>query len=312
MQNLGAPPSPFPEPNGGMALPDWSVLKVFGPDARTFLHGQLTQDVLTLTPNQARWAAYCTAQGRMLATFLMWAGSEQEVYLACSTDLAERVLKRLRMFVLRAQCQLQLEAGHVVGLVGRCCAARAGEQAPPMAVTPATGATQIELPPALGIRRALLWGPDPWQADAPEVPRRVWDALEVHGGMARLTAANVEQFVPQMVNLELIGGVNFQKGCYPGQEVVARSQYRGTLKRRAVLLAGAAPLTPGDELFVQDDPEQPAGRVVLAAPGLHPGDDHVALVEVRLSTLSQVLHAKSPDGPAMHRLELPYAIPELP
>ena len=104
MQSFGSPPSSRPIPDGAVALPDWAVLKVTGPDARTFLHGQLTQDVLSLTPNQARWAGYCTAQGRMLATFLMWSVAEHEVRLACSADLADKVLKRLRMFVLRAQC----------------------------------------------------------------------------------------------------------------------------------------------------------------------------------------------------------------
>ena len=114
--------------------------------------------------------------------------------------------------------------------------------------------------------------------DLPELNLDTWSGLEASSGVARVTAATAEQFVPQMVNLELVGGVNFQKGCYPGQEVVARSQYRGTLKRRAqVVLAGAA-LQAGQEVFHDADPGQPAGMVVLA--GSLPGQGHVALVEL--------------------------------
>jgi len=241
----------------------------------------------------------------------MWSVAEHEVRLACSADLADKVLKRLRMFVLRAQCQLEIEPGYAFGWVGSSMVAMAGEGAQPMSVSAAAGGTLIELPPALGVRRALWWGASPVQSQAPDLPRPAWDELEVHSRVARLVLANVEQFVPQMVNWELVGGVNFQKGCYPGQEVVARSQYRGTLKRRAVLLTSAATVAAGDELFVQDEPDQPAGRVVLAAvPGADAGEC-VALAEVRLSTLAEFLHAKSPQGPAMRRLDLPYAIPEL-
>lgn len=311
MQAFDAPSGSFSSFNGVVDLPDWAVVQVVGPDARTFLHGQLTQDVQSLAPTQARWAAYCTAQGRMLATFLMWSVSDQEVHLACSADLAERVVKRLRMFVLRARCQVQVASGHLMGLVGPCVSAWAGETAQPMAVVTADGATLVELPSALGLRRGLWWGPTRVDAHLSALPAQVWQALEVHAGVPRLVLANVEEFVPQMVNWELVGGVNFQKGCYPGQEVVARSQYRGTLKRRAVLLTGGEPLAPGDELFVTEEPDQPAGRVVLAAPALDQSAQWVALAEVRLSTLTHDLHAKTPQGAVFQRLDLPYAIAEL-
>ena len=114
--------------------------------------------------------------------------------------------------------------------------------------------------------------------------------------------------MPQMVNLDLVDGVNFQKGCYPGQEVVARSQYRGTLKRRAHVMFCAQPLSPGQEVFHDADPEQPAGRVVLA--GSLPGIGPVALVEVKLAALdSGTLHAGSATGAALRLSTLPYPIP---
>ena len=126
--------------------------------------------------------------------------------------------------------------------------------------------------------------------------------------MARVTAATVEQFVPQMVNLELVGGVNFQKGCYPGQEIVARSQYRGTLKRRAQLVLAGAAVQPGQEVFHDADPGQPAGMVVLA--GSLPGLGHVALVEVKLAALqSGRLAVGAADGVHLTLAALPYGIP---
>ena len=126
--------------------------------------------------------------------------------------------------------------------------------------------------------------------------------------MPRIVAATVEQFVPQMVNLELVGGVNFQKGCYPGQEVVARSQYRGTLKRRGQLLVGTAPLRPGQEIVHSADPGQPAGLVALA--GELPGVGPVALAELKLAALeSGSLHLGTADGPVLTPAALPYAVP---
>jgi folate-binding protein YgfZ len=124
----------------------------------------------------------------------------------------------------------------------------------------------------------------------------------------RGTPATVEQFVPQMVNLELVGGVDFQKGCYPGQEVVARSQYRGTLKRRMQRFDADATLAPGVEVFHAADPGQPAGMVVNAAPA--PGGGWSALVEVKLAALDGGgLHAGGADGALLRRAALPYALP---
>jgi folate-binding protein YgfZ len=139
--------------------------------------------------------------------------------------------------------------------------------------------------------------------EADDLDPAAWRWLEVHSGVARITAATSEQFVPQMVNLELVGGVNFKKGCYPGQEVVARSQYRGTLKRRAQLFAGATGARPGQEVFHSGDPSQPAGLVANAA-----GD--TALVEVKLAALEDgTLHLGAADGPVLRRLALPYEMP---
>ena len=135
-----------------------------------------------------------------------------------------------------------------------------------------------------------------------------WNWLEVQSGIAMISQPVFEAFVPQMLNYESVGGVNFKKGCYPGQEIVARSQYRGTLKRRAQVVGSAVLLQAGEEIFHDADPGQPAGRVVLA--GTLPGSGPVALVEVKLAALhGGALHAGAADGPLLQLRALPYAIP---
>jgi folate-binding protein YgfZ len=154
----------------------------------------------------------------------------------------------------------------------------------------------------------------------------IWDWLDIRAGEARVTQAVVEQFVPQMVNYDVIGAVNFRKGCYPGQEVVARSQYRGTIKRRTVLAHigpaadrsadpaaehGADPaahIAAGRELYHSADPAQPCGMIVNAAPAPHGGYD--VLVEIKLAALDEgTVHLGSIDGAPLAFEALPYALP---
>jgi folate-binding protein YgfZ len=143
----------------------------------------------------------------------------------------------------------------------------------------------------------------------PAIPLDAWRLLEVRSGIPIIEAATVDQFVPQMLNYELVGGVDFQKGCYPGQEVVARSQYRGTIKRRMFLFDLDTPATPGQEVFHSADPGQPAGLVVNAAPR-QDGTGASALVEVKLASLATgSLHLGAPTGAILRRAELAYAIP---
>jgi tRNA-modifying protein YgfZ len=305
-------PSPTAGFDGIVRLSDWGVIRARGADAANFLHGQLTQDITHLDSGHARLAGYCTAKGRLLATFVVWRVAEEEILLACSADLLPATLKRLSMFVLRAKCKLTDASAELLlhGLAGASAMSRFGASAPTTAwQCAAQGAGRlIRLPDADGIARFLWAG----GADAPPPPLPAlspedWSWLEVRSGVARVTAATTEQFVPQMLNLELLGGVNFQKGCYPGQEVVARSQYRGTLKRRTCLMETATLLSPGTEVFHDLDPSQPAGMAVLAATG--PGGRHAALVELKLTAADGgTLHAGAPDGPDLVRVPLPYTL----
>ena len=301
-----------PDANGAVHLPDWGVILAQGPDAAAFLNGQLTQDMLSLDEGHARLAGYCSPKGRLLATFVAWRVSADAIALACSADLLPATLKRLSMYVLRAKCKLsdasaswplhglagpsadELVAGAVRAEEGSC--ARHG------------AAQVIRLPAAQG-RSRYLWA-GPVAPPLPALDADAWSWLEVHSGVPRVTAATADQFVPQMLNLELLDGVNFKKGCYPGQEVVARSQYRGTLKRRTYLMNCAAPMAAGMEVFHSEDPAQPAGMVVLAAS--LSGGSHAALVELKMAALlGGTLHAGSAEGPRLTAATLPYALDTL-
>lgn len=314
---MSIPIPSIPAPNGALRLSAWGVIRARGADAAKFLHGQLTQDIEHLPAGEARLAGYCSAKGRLLASFIAWRGGavdgEGDILLACSADLLAPTLKRLSMFVLRAQCKLSDASGELalLGLAGGEAVRWLGDALPPHAwrVARRDGASVIRLPDVDGTVRCLL--AQAAEAPMPPLPMldaAAWDWLEVRSGVARIVAPTVEQFVPQMVNLEVVGGVNFQKGCYPGQEVVARSQYRGTLKRRAMLFDSDAELQPGQEVFHSGDPGQPAGLIANAARG--PMGTSSALIEVKLAALGEgSWHAGRADGPLLRPVALPYALP---
>ena len=293
---------------GAVRLQDWGVIRASGSEARKFLQGQLTQDMNAVAEGQARLAGFCSAKGRLQASFVVWQASADEFLLACSADLLAATLKRLSMFVLRAKCKLA-DASAEVALWGVAGAAEL-EQLPLWSCGGAPGAALIRLPDGAlhgqPVTRGLWAGTS--APPMPELDADTWRWLEAASGVPRIVAATVEQFVPQMVNLELVGGVDFQKGCYPGQEVVARSQYRGTLKRRAFVVLSEAQLQAGQEVFNADDASQPAGMVVLA--GSH-GGRHNALVELKIAATQApgALHAGAVDGPRLMLVDLPYSIP---
>ncbi len=296
--------------DGALRLTDWALLRAHGPDAAAFLQSQLTQDVLGLQRDHVRFAGYCSPKGRLLASMWVWRIADDAFGLLCSADLAVPLLKRLSMYVLRAKCKLDDATAQwaVWGLVGASAERWLGDAAAaPGRVAQREAAWVLGLQPVEGHARRLLVQPAP--AAAPELPAldaKAWRRLEVTSGVPRITAATVEQFVPQMVNLERVGGVDFQKGCYPGQEIVARSQYRGTIKRRMHLFATDGAAEAGQELFHSEDPSQPAGMVVNAANDV---SGTRVLAEVKLAALDGgTLHLGSASGPALQRLELPYPI----
>jgi tRNA-modifying protein YgfZ len=297
---------------GISALPHLGVIRVEGEDASKFLHGQLTQDFSLLGLGEARLAAFCSAKGRMLASFIGFKRSHTEVLLVCSRDLLAATLKRLSMFVLRAKARLSDASADFVllGVAGHAVDQIAEHSAPAWSKADLGSANLIGLYPADGVKRALWVAPvgAPTPTGAP-LSTESWLWGEVRSGVATVTAPIVEAFVPQMLNYESVGGVNFKKGCYPGQEVVARSQFRGTLKRRAYLVHCAAPMKAADEVFDAADASQPCGMVAQAAAAPQGGFDAIVSMQTSAAT-GPGLKLGSADGPPIELRLLPYALLE--
>ncbi len=297
--------------DGSVPLTHWGLIRARGAEATKFLQGQLTNDLLVMPDDAARLAGFCSAKGRLQASFVVWRLAHDELLLACAASVLPATLKRLSMFVMRAQCKLsdagaELSLHGATGASARALIGDAGE----WCVRTVEGGTLVRLPDVDGMARCML------ELDAQATPPQAaslsldaWRWLEVRSGLPMIEAATVEQFVPQMLNYELVGGVDFQKGCYPGQEIVARSQYRGPIKRRMFLFDCDAPAIAGQEVFHSTDAEQPAGMVVNAAPRPD-GAGSALLVEVKLAALAGgSLRLGSPSGPALHLRQLPYSVP---
>jgi tRNA-modifying protein YgfZ len=300
------------------ALTHWGVIRAEGSDAATFLHGQLTQDIQGLALGQARQAGYCSAKGRLLATFIVWRESEQELLLVCDRSVLASTLKRLSMFVLRAKCKLSDATGDrpLWGYWGRLdsTAAEAWSAMAPWSVDDGSDAhapaSVVRLPDADHHWRALWVGRNASASAAqqPNAELAEWQRLQISSGLPMIEHGTAEQFVPQMINYELVDGVNFQKGCYPGQEVVARSQYRATAKRRMFLFQTSGPAAAGTEVFHSADAEQPAGLVVNAV--TQANGQTLLLAEVKLAALAQgTLHLSSHTGALLELRALPYSVP---
>lgn len=298
-----------PSLHGIAPLSHLGVIRVEGEDAAKFLHGQLTQDFALLDLQHARLAAFLSAKGRMQASFIGFKRSATEVLLLCSQDLLAPTLKRLSMFVLRAKARLSDATADfaVYGLAGDAITSIAGSAQPAWSKAEFGPATVVHLYPADGQPRALWIAPadTPPPAGAALAPE-LWRWSEVRAGVATVVAATVDAFVPQMLNYESVGGVNFKKGCYPGQEVVARSQFRGTLKRRTYLAHAAQAVEVGAEVFEPSDAEQPCGTVVQAAQAPAGGWD--VLVSLQIAAAGAALQVQN--RVPLHLQPLPYALLE--
>ncbi len=294
---------------GAAPLKHLGVIRITGADAANFIHNQLTQDFLLLPPQHARLAAFCSAKGRMQASFIGFKPDADTVLLVCSQDLLAATLKRLRMFVLRAKAVLD-DASADFALFGCLWPTASTTTAEPAAWTLTADAdgTRIQLYPGAGCHRALWIGPAGSHPALAQLPVDTWLYADVMSGVATISQPLFEALVPQMLNYESVGGVNFKKGCYPGQEVVARSQFRGILKRRAYIVRGSAPMHAGQEIFSAMDPEQACGVVVQAA--AEPGTGAwVGIAGLQVQAAEQGgLALGSVGGASLALLALPYAL----
>lgn len=294
-------------------LADHGLIRVSGADASQFLHNLLTNDINHLAPEGLRHAALCTAKGRMIASFLVWREGP-DILLLLSADILPGILKKLSMYVLRSQAKLTDIGAErsLIGVAGPQAETLLGAQAA-MSALPHAGGTALRL----DAERFILALP----ADrAEEVSGRLaasarpgkaadWHLAEIAAGIPRIVAATQEAFTPQMVNYELpaVGGVSFQKGCYPGQEIVARTQYLGKVKRRMYRVALDREFAPGTDVFTPEVGDQHCGAVVLSAPV--PAGGFQALLVVQSSGMeADAVHVGAPDGPRASRLALPYAV----
>lgn len=305
-------------------LTDYGLMAFSGEDAGKFLHNQLTNDVEHLGTEEARLAGYCSPKGRLLATFLMWRDA-QHILLQLPAPIQAAVQKRLQMFVLRAKVKVADASADyaLLGIGGRAAEAALANRfaslpTAPYAKVDGDAGSLIRFPDAFGYPR-YLWVATPAQAIAAwpalcqslaPVDAATWRLADILAGVPQVVAATQEQFVPQMVNFELLGGVNFKKGCYPGQEIVARSQYLGKLKRRMILATvPALDIAAGCELFSSAEPDQPCGMVVNAERSS--ASDSALLAEIKLAALDAgSIHAGTPSGPALIPQALPYALPD--
>jgi folate-binding protein YgfZ len=295
---------------GIATLPHLGIIRAAGSDAASFLHNQLTNDVLLMKDGQSRLAAFCNAKGRMQASFVVYKRSAEEVLLICRKDLIAQTVKRLSMFVLRAKAKLSdaSDEFQLLGLAGDAAlAALNGASAEAWQRHAVGTADVLTLYPALSQPRAFWIAPKGEAVPTGSaMSADLWQVGEVMSGIAWVELATFEAFVPQMLNYESVDGVNFKKGCYPGQEVVARSQFRGTLKRRAFIAQSEVSMAAGQEVFSSLDATQPCGLVAQAA---NDCASHVAVLELQLSaTENSSLHLGAADGPVLTLLPLPYAL----
>jgi tRNA-modifying protein YgfZ len=283
-----------------------ALLSVTGDDAAAFLHGQLTNDVQNLPADAAQWNGWCSAKGRLLATFLL-IRRDDGFFLMLPAEIAEPIAKRLRMYVLRSKVRIEDASGRQprIGLAGKQAALLAarhfGDAPAAMRSVEREGSICVALDAG---RFVILAAPDSapalWESlasEATQAGKDAWEWTSIRAGIPTVVAKTQEEFVPQMANFDLVGGVSFKKGCYPGQEIVARTQYRGILKKRMALahLASDARPAPGDNVYGASFGEQAAGKVVAAAPSPEGGFD--ALVVAQLESLdADELRFGSPTG----------------
>ena len=294
------------------------LLEISGADAVTFLQGQVTNDVNLLTGTNAHYSAYCNPKGRMLALFLAFAHYDH-LHLQFNRELLEPIMKRLKMYVMRSKVEIKDVSDSIIkfGINGPETAqilASSFAKIPAVdyeLVSLDNGAI-LKLPSVNGdarfeiftdaINAPIIW--DALKNNSKIVEKPYWDWLEVQAGIPNITLKTQEQFVPQMLNLDILNGINFKKGCYTGQEIVARTHYLGSLKRRtysASIQSASAPQA-GDKVL--DATQNEVGQIVRVAPNLQGNFD--ALIEIRIDA-KEAGNLTCLDSPITFK-SLPYAL----
>ena len=297
------------------------TIRSVGPDSAVFLHNLVSNEVKKLEADAAEWNSFNSPKGRMIASFLMWPEAEGHA-LALSADILPAFLKKFSMYVLRSKVKLS-DASAEIALIGisgpnaAAAAQAAGAELPGADMKQTLAASGLRCI-RLGATRYLLAVPVAaapaaydalLAAGAERAGTAAWQLTMIRAGVPLITAPTQEEFVAQMLNYELIGGVNFHKGCYPGQEIVARTQYLGKLKKRTyrVALPAGAEAAAGMDVYAPDFGEQSAGKLVNVAPTADGGREALAVLQSSSAEAGE-LHLGAPDGPRLVVLALPYAL----
>lgn len=321
-----APNAEFPATQSGIAdtrfanLPQFGLINFSGADAQSFLHAQLSCDVNGLQSGRAQYGSYNTPKGRMLASFLLWR-DDTGYLMQLPRALCESICRRLSMYILRSKVKARDVSNDfcIFGVAGANPGALLQSMFTAIPSTPLSittirevsllrlDATRLQI--IAPTRRASELQTALGKEFAPVSPA-AWDLTNIHAGIPFVVPATQDQFVPQMANLDLIDGVSFSKGCYPGQEIVARMHYLGKLKQRMYLanITGDEVPQPGDKLYSADTGDQATGMIVNAAPS--PGGGHDVLAVMHITSFQGGdVRFKSPGGPALKFLPLPYKMP---
>ena len=298
------------------------LLEISGDDAVSFLQGQVTNDVKLLAGTNAHYSAYCNPKGRMLALFLAFAHYDH-LHLQFNRTLLEPIMKRLKMYVMRSQVNIKDVSEDIIniGINGPEAAQILASSLPQIPsedyqLITLENATILKMPSINNHARFQIFtnadnAPKIWNVlkeKCEVVGKPCWDWLEIQAGIPDIELKTQEQFVPQMLNLDLLNGINFKKGCYTGQEIVARTHYLGSVKRRTYLAEldtiSAADIMPSAGDKVMDGNKNEVGQIVRVTVNTNNGYD--ALIELRIeATLTENL---SCDGNTIKLKQLPYSL----
>ncbi|MDR4517313.1 MAG: folate-binding protein [Nitrosomonas sp.] len=301
-------------------LSHYGLLRFSGVDVQTFLQNQLSCDVREVTENQGQYGSYCTPKGRVLASFILWQKDDAWI-MQLPASLCAGMQKKLSMFILRAKVNITDSSNQWVrmGIAGKEACQRlqevleiSPEECAQLRMIHTSDASILcHAPDRLELIAIEASAHKIWQLlskNACPAGAGCWNWLEINAGIPAITVETQEQFLPQMINLDLIGGVSFKKGCYPGQEIVARTQHLGQLKRRMYLanIGTNDPVSAGDDIFGTDAENQSCGKIVNAAASPDGGFDVLAVIQIS-SVDAGKLYLKYPDGPELHIRRLPYS-----
>jgi folate-binding protein YgfZ len=300
-------------------LSHYALIEASGGDVTEFLQGQLTNDIKLVTTHMGQLSAYCNPKGRILASFRIFKRQEH-YFLQLRSDIMEATLKRLRMFVMRSKVELvdrsdELSRMGIAGINATKILSSLFNTLPQNADESSTEneITLIKLPGILPRYEAHgtfekikeLW--EKLQNDAVAIGENSWNLLTIRAGIPEIVSETVEAFVPQMVNLQAINSLSFTKGCYPGQEVVARMHYLGKLKRRLFIGNAKTNTLPisGESIMTSDENEQKAGQIVTASWSSDENIEFLAVLQIEKAAENE-LHIKSNTGPTIQLTDLPY------